>query len=35
MSNSFSQEDMMNVDVDHLNDACIVIEKMRNNEKYE
>jgi hypothetical protein len=26
---------MVNINVEHLNDACIVIEKMRNNEKKE
>jgi len=30
----FSDE-MVNINVEHLNDACIVIEKMRNNEKKE
>jgi len=31
---SFSQDELINIDVGHLNDACLVIEKMCNNEKY-
>lgn len=31
----FSQDDLMNVDAGHLNEACMAIEKMRNNEKKE
>ncbi|ORX86055.1 hypothetical protein BCR32DRAFT_290282 [Anaeromyces robustus] len=31
----FSQEDLTDANVSHLNDACLVIEKMQNNEKKE
>ncbi|ORX41475.1 hypothetical protein BCR36DRAFT_468150 [Piromyces finnis] len=31
----FTQEDIVNVDIIHLSDACLVIEKMNNNEKTE